>query len=244
VQGDGEGTAALAGFREPAHLLALQRTAGNAAVARAMLQREAQNPTVTSVANPEYRGQGEYEWKVRFGLPKPADEDGAIVQEIRAWAGPRRQSIHFWEAWPVKKGQTAPTSVAADHDDAYGWDKSGPTGKHDVEGTARFYEEDVEEHGFNTRHRYAGELPATDTKPGFWDNTGTEHDLGLTWSEKAVPGEAAPAKEAEDDDPLALIRAAQASEETRRQRALLPLAEREEWAFATTPKTGDIGYER
>jgi hypothetical protein len=57
------------------------------------------------------RVTGAYVWGIRFTLPRRAARDGFIIQEIHARedgtnsAGQRVEGFaHYWEAWPIAKG--------------------------------------------------------------------------------------------------------------------------------------------
>jgi hypothetical protein len=168
--------AAVAGARAPAvggpagRLLALQRTAGNAAVG-ALLRAEAAAPRRIEerAAAPDRRmlqrltitqhsfeagecGARNVQWV--FSLDAPAPMDGYIVQHVRfqegiakcpAKAKPPKLTDEFWEAWLVKKGDKVDSTTTRD-----GWTDGsrrlpypGTNGTQTSEGIVKFFGKDV-----------------------------------------------------------------------------------------------------
>src|SRR5262245_3748252 len=78
----------------------------------------AQNPQInTWYAGPKDLGCGGVEWLVEFRLPRKAESDGWIIQQVQRSYDIRNSDgkvadvnlnapkATFWEAWPVKKGE-------------------------------------------------------------------------------------------------------------------------------------------
>jgi len=164
---------------------------------------------------------GEYLWEVQFKLDQPAADDGWIVQEIEAhfeiydkvthtwgdYAKYGKSVWHFWEAWPVRKGQY--TSFERDSIDRYkvSEDLHRPIGRDIVTGKVKFYVGDKEAttpwphfpskdyvpvgdgweewSKFNDENTLAGERPSTHIPPGFWDYCGTPHNFESYWNMEA-----------------------------------------------------------
>jgi hypothetical protein len=133
---------------------------------------------------------GNHYWKVEFVLPMPAKTSGWIVQEItynvNVTDGEQKQR-HFWEGFYVKAGAT--TCVYAGPDDTYSDPPellpSNSTGTSETIGQAKFYEGTLPADFFRpdpaNPHTDSGERRSTTTQPPFWDDTGTDHNLTVTW---------------------------------------------------------------
>jgi hypothetical protein len=161
-----------------------------------------QNPSINTLySGPKDLGCGGVEWLVEFQLPKKADADGWIIQQVtRSYdirkadgsvADPRLNApkATFWEAWPVKKGavKTANRYDATDDGRTYDDSFDQPTrpnlkGEFKVVALAKFFEVTLPatfvKQNPLTR---AEDLPSTTIKPSFWDGTGTVHNLTASW---------------------------------------------------------------
>jgi LysM repeat protein len=162
-----------------------------------------QNPKVTSL----YGGakdlkNGGTQLLVEFELAEPAGADGWIVQQVDhsydirkpdgSVANPRIQGSRptYWEAWPVKAGDTKtsnrndPTSEGVTYDESFDQpDRSGTKGSFTVRAVVRFYELAALPVEFKKQNPLTrGEdLPSSATKPAFWDGTGTIRDFEADW---------------------------------------------------------------
>ncbi len=129
-------------------------------------------------------------WQVNFKLPMPAATSGWIVQEImydlNVTGGERRQG-HYWEGFFVKQGDTRGIYQPG-FDDTF--QTAGETlhpsnskGMSTFIGKAKFYEHTLPADFIcpNEAAKPAGALRATTTQPPFWDGTGTDHNLTVTW---------------------------------------------------------------
>lgn len=73
-------------------------------------------PGINNKVSPTKLARG-YLWLVSFALPRPASQNGWIIQEVlktrrRDVVNPINQTIHYWEAWPVPRNATAsPTKL-------------------------------------------------------------------------------------------------------------------------------------
>jgi len=161
-----------------------------------------QNPRINTLyGGPTDDGCGGVTWMVEFELPKKAENDGWIIQRVD-----RRYDIRnadgtvwkptlnapkttYWEAWPVKKGDTKTSTrydATADgktYDDVFDQPiRTGTKGEFQVTALVRFYEvtlpADFIKQNPNTR---AEDLRSTTTRPSFWDATGTTHNLTISW---------------------------------------------------------------
>lgn len=160
-----------------------------------------QNPRVTNVSGPKDLGCGGVDWKVWFDLPKAAEADGWVVQEINAvfevkdasGATIQNQRFHFWEAWEVKKGKTGTVwqdQKLDDNDDQYGTGRRANTkGSISVLGKAKFYPGPLPpDFVKNNPDTLAHILHSTTKKPEFWDDTGTTHNIISVWDCTKTPG--------------------------------------------------------
>ena len=161
-----------------------------------------QNPEIkTLYGGPKDLGCGGIEWLVEFKLPKKAEGDGWIIQQIQrsydirkkdgsvADANLNAPKTMYWEAWPVKKGATLTSNRYDATADGRTYDNSfdQPTrpnlkGTFKVVALVKFYEvalpADFIKQNPATR---AEDLRSTTTKPAFWDGTGTVHNLATSW---------------------------------------------------------------
>jgi len=173
-----------------------------------------QNPSIrTLYGGPSDLGCGGVEWLVEFQLIRPAEADGWIIQQVtRSYdirkpdgsvADPRLNApkAPFWEAWPVKKGATRTANRYDATDDGRTYDdsfdqppRSGLKGEFKVVALVKFYEVTLPstfvKHNPLTR---AEDLPSSTTRPDFWDDTGTIHNLTVTW-DCASPAHSSPTR--------------------------------------------------
>jgi hypothetical protein len=132
---------------------------------------------------------GNIAWPGNFKLPMPAATSGWIVQELSIElniTGGASFQAHYWEAFFVKQG--AIDGVYPDPDDTYqstGDSAHPPNSKGTAKwtGKAKFYEGTLPADFIcpNEAAKPAGGLRATTTQPPFWDGTGTDHNLTVTW---------------------------------------------------------------
>ena len=161
-----------------------------------------QNPAINTLyGGPTDLGCGGIEWLVEFKLPKKAEGDGWIIQQIQRSYDIRKKDgsvadpnlnapkTTFWEAWPVKKGAIITSNRYEATADGRTYDDSfdQPTrpnlkGTFKVVALVKFFEvtlpADFIKQNPNTR---AEDLHSTTTKPAFWDGTGTVHNLATSW---------------------------------------------------------------
>jgi hypothetical protein len=163
-----------------------------------------QNPKINTLyGGPTDKGCGEMEWLVAFELPRPAGNDGWIIQQINrsydiresngsvADAALNAPKPTYWEAWPVKRGATItanrydPTSDpdGRTYDDSFDQPRRPFTkGEFRVVALAKFYEGPLPSTFIkNNPATKAEDLPSTTTRPSFWDGTGTVHNLTVVW---------------------------------------------------------------
>jgi hypothetical protein len=128
-------------------------------------------------------------WSINFVLPTAAATSGWIVQEITydlnitSPAGTPRRQGHFWEAFYVRANTTGGAYAPA-YDDNYG-DSNHPnnsTGKTTVIGKAKFYEGTLPAEFIRYNpETFALARRSTKIPPKFWDGSGTDHSLTVTW---------------------------------------------------------------
>ena len=172
-----------------------------------------QNPAINTLySGPKDLGCGGIEWLVEFKLPKKAEGDGWIIQQIQRSYDIRKRDNSvadphlnapkplYWEAWPVRKGAVLTTNRFDATDDGRTYDDTfdQPTrpnlkGTFKVVALVKFYEvtlpADFIKQNPNTR---AEDLHSTTTKPPFWDDTGTVHNLSTSWDCTGVPNPPSP----------------------------------------------------
>lgn len=159
-----------------------------------------QTPNISTVKGPQDKGCGGTDWRTKWSLPSPAGQDGWIIQEVkidrditRADGATIKKSYHYWEAWPVTKGQTITDYQASGkypHDDFYySGEMPGTKGTSSWTGNAKFYEGDLpaDFKSNNPDTPAAGILRATDKKPDFWDASGIDHNLKAAWDCTTAP---------------------------------------------------------
>lgn len=161
-----------------------------------------QNPKINTLyAGPKDLGCGGVSWMVEFELPEKAGADGWMVQQIQRSYDIRKADgsvadknlnapkTLFWEAWPVKKGEKLTSNRNSDTDEGVTYDdafdqpkRENLKGEFKVVALVKFFEgklpADFVKKNPATR---AEDLPSTTTKPAFWDDTGTVHNLTVTW---------------------------------------------------------------
>ncbi len=161
-----------------------------------------QNPKIhTLYGGPEDFGCGGMEWLVEFELPRPAEGDGWIIQQILrsydirtakgAVADPNLNAakVTYFEAWPVRKGATRTANRYDSTDDGRTYDNSfdqparaNLKGAFKVVALAKFFEVALPTTFIKQNPATRAEdLPSTTTRPIFWDDSGTIHNLIVTW---------------------------------------------------------------
>lgn len=175
-----------------------------------------QNPKIRTLysgdGGPKDLGCGGIEWLVEFKLPKKAEGDGWIIQQIQrsydirkkddTVADPKLNAAKaaYWEAWPVKKGAVltenrySSTEDGRTYDDMYDQPKRpNLKGTFKVTALVKFYEvklpADFIKNNPNTR---AMDLYSSTTKPPFWDGTGTVHNMLTSWDCTVTEGGPSP----------------------------------------------------
>ena len=165
--------------------------------------RRLQRVTITQITpDSELRsgtcGERNVQWI--FSLDKPAPEDGYIVQHIEGKqdivacpgkrTGTMRQTLNFWEAWPVKKGDLVdwtttrdgwtdgskrppmPNKVGLQTSDGevkfFGKSKTGDLGDFDVAPA------DASSAWGPGKVPTSGALPSTPTQPSWWEDASPE----------------------------------------------------------------------
>lgn len=147
---------------------------------------------ITTVAGPKDLGSGGFRWSVWFGIGAPAGAAGWVVQEINATLdgpGASTKSFHFWEAWEVEAGKkvTVWQDKGLDSNDDEYYVAPATTkkkGTNKVVGAVKFYEGPLPaDFKKNNPSTLAGILHSTTTQPGFWDGSGTAHNITATWDD-------------------------------------------------------------
>lgn len=162
-----------------------------------------QNPIINTLyGGPTDLGCGGIEWLVEFKLPKKAEGDGWIIQQIQrsydirkkdgSVADPKLNApkTTFWEAWPVKKGAVLTsnrfdsTADGRTYDDSFDQPKRPALkGTFRVTALVKFFEvtlpADFIKQNPDTR---AEDLRSSTAKPLCWDGTGTIHNLFTSWN--------------------------------------------------------------
>lgn len=147
---------------------------------------------------------GGYLWAVLFRLPVPANADGFIIQEVDiSESGTRSGGIaagiarHYWEAWPVSRGQSEVTAASGlmtvaefirseggtppagggmttpFNDFFFRTFAAGNAGTRTMRASAGFYEDRLPADFIAANPATnAGSLPSTVTKPSFWQDNG------------------------------------------------------------------------
>jgi hypothetical protein len=135
---------------------------------------------------------GAAHWLVEFGLPTAAAQSGWMIQHISVTSNvrnrdntPNTQFSHqyeFWEPFPV--AQNATSSRVRDNFQTTGYGQN-TSGTHTTIGKVKFYQGTLPPNMFFRNDaelsRYGETGPLTRTRPPFWDDTGTDHNLTLEW---------------------------------------------------------------
>jgi hypothetical protein len=153
--------------------------------------KASQDPEIQPVLPCSKQSCGGIAWLVNFALPVPAATDGWVVQEVmysKDVTGPGATAVqdHYWEGFWFPAGSTGHICVNAPSDDRYDQasSKSGMKGTAIWIGKAKFYEGALPGdfmRAADPSNSPAGILRYTHTQPLFWDGTGTEHNLTVTW---------------------------------------------------------------
>ncbi len=160
-----------------------------------------QKPDIKSLSGPFVLGQSGYDWQITWKLPAKTCNGGFVIQEIAKLVvydldggGTDGHTKHFWEAWPIPKGDTVSHWSI---DDTYHLPPQQPpysAGKVTITGFAKFYEIEKLPPAFyepqttpETRTE-AGFTYSTTKRPPFWDRAGaTEHNLTFEWNCRVEP---------------------------------------------------------
>jgi len=203
--------------RAPQHRLLKEATAAFASEEGFMANDKppSQNPRITTLyGGPVDTGCGGVQWLVEFELPNAPQADGWIIQQVTrsydirkpdgsiAIANLQGAKQTFWEAWPVKKGETKTANRYDATDEGFTYDdafdqprRPGTRGVMKVVGLVKFFEGALPatfiKQNPETR---AQDLPSTTKRPDFWDETGTIHNLTVTWDCTTLERSAKPAK--------------------------------------------------
>lgn len=161
-----------------------------------------QNPAIeTLYGGPTDLGCGGVEWLVQFKLPKKAEGDGWIIQQVQrsydirkkdgSVADPKLNAPKnpYWEAWPVKKGAILTanrydaTADGRTYDDSFDQPpRPNLKGTFTVVALVKFYEVNLPAHFMKQNpDTRAEDLYSTTMKPAFWDDTGTVHNMTMRW---------------------------------------------------------------
>jgi hypothetical protein len=144
-----------------------------------------------------------FSWGVNFVLPMPAATSGWIVQELSYElniTGGKQDKRLFWEAFYVAQGAIRCIYFPLDFNgNPVGPDDHATLGPDDTYkdldphpsnsmglsmalGKARFYEGTLPADFIRENPQtLAGDRRSTTTQPAFWDGTGTDHNLTVTW---------------------------------------------------------------
>lgn len=163
-------------------------------------KRASQTVTVTPVGPANDLGRGGFEWNVWFSIPAAAGKDGWVIQEVTADAkftekdgSKKSEQYHFWEAWELKQGKT--TTIYQDqgldtNDDSYYTPAraAGSKGYDKTWGKVKFYEGPLpSDFKTNNPKTVAGILNSSTSSPWYWDGSGTDHNLMVTWDDSVSP---------------------------------------------------------
>ena len=165
-------------------------------------QRPSQKPGFKTRVGPLDFGCAHYQWDIAWNIPTPASQDGYVIQEIisiQKIQGLQDVTLHFWEAWPIKKGETT-SSIAQRQvwDDSWSakFPHKGQNGTITMSGLAIFFEGPLPP-DFKPNNRetlqVANDLPTSKNMPVFWQNglkngAGLKRTLEITWDCRAAPG--------------------------------------------------------
>ena len=156
-----------------------------------------QRMSITQVGTPPKLDCGSYRYRWKFELDNPAPSEGFMVQHVKIreskadCSKPEVKSIavkpvdEFWESWHVvKKGDRVSVETKR-----YGYSdqfsessKPSSTGTHADTGKVKFFKISTtgDLNKLWTPNRYSGILPATSTKPAWWNNPPI--DSGFHWA--------------------------------------------------------------
>lgn len=156
---------------------------------------------ITPVGTPPASKCGSYSYKWKFELDKPAPCDGFMVQKVNIHEvkkGCSEEPVDysevkpketFWECWQIKKGDKLDVDFAL-----YGYtdnfsegEKPNSTGTHSDVGYLKFFCDDKtgDLNKLWTPNKYSGGLPATTSKPAWWDDASIDngyHFANAWWS--------------------------------------------------------------
>jgi hypothetical protein len=160
-----------------------------------------QDPAIKTLKCEPKTPCGKYTWQVNFRLPAPAATSGWIVQEI-SYDLHDQDGVHkqgsFWEGFYVEAGETrcVYSTVGLDGspldpgtnpelpDDTYHHPGhvSNSMGVDTLIGKAKFYEGTLPGDFIRPNNQtFAIDRRSTTTQPPFWNGTGTDHNLTVTW---------------------------------------------------------------
>jgi hypothetical protein len=135
-------------------------------------------------------------WSVTMTLPSPATTRGWLIQHIQQNTDvrhsdntPDRDRSHQYEFWePLSPISQNATTSGRRADDNYGSLASPDNSRGTVTtvGRVKFYTGTLPNNVFNTNDaelaRFGETGPLTRTRPSWWDDTGTDHNLTVTWN--------------------------------------------------------------
>jgi hypothetical protein len=156
-----------------------------------------QDPNIDTVTPIIIHDCGNALWPVKYTLPNPAATSGWIIQhvvldrrELKADGKDRVDPMHdeYWEAFFPRIEQGGRQSGSAASDDqfiSYSTER-GTSGKTTWVGKLKFYEGTLPNNFERYNRPPAGSLPMTRSRPKWWDDTGTDHNLTAKWD--CTPG--------------------------------------------------------
>jgi hypothetical protein len=155
------------------------------------------NLTIETVSGPDKLPCGGFDWKVKFNLNEASKAGGWIIQKIIYDRNVIKcpdipflnDKITYWEAWRVTAGASGDSDRLAgrfNFDDQYSSPNYPDTrGNITITGELKFFEGLALPAAFTKGNKdtYAGDLPATNAKPDFWDAANTaSHNLSHIWN--------------------------------------------------------------
>ena len=172
---------------------------------------------ITPVGTPPASKCGSYSYKWKFELDKPAACDGFMVQKVNIHEvkkGCSEEAVDysevkpketFWECWQIKKGDKLDVDFAS-----YGYtdnfsegEKPNSTGTHSDVGYLKFFCDDKtgDLNKLWTPNKYSGGLPATTSKPSWWDDSSIDNGYHFANSWWSCCGEKKPKRNDSDSFP-------------------------------------------
>jgi hypothetical protein len=160
--------------------------------------KPSQDPEINTVTPYAIQDCGNVVWPVKYHLPNPAATSGWIIQHIvldrKESTKDKKSSLppvhkEYWEAFNPRVeqgGQQSGTGAYDDQFDSYSTERT-TSGSTTWLGRVKFYEGTLPSNFVRTNTPPAGTLPWTTEPPNWWDDTGTDHNLWVTWDCTGAP---------------------------------------------------------